>query len=393
MKKLLLIFSLFVLVSFLPSVQGLNESFVLQSYGIINYPIHPPIEEGGQIFRGTMVRFHEATGVWMGSVSGNGFDHTEYERFSSWGLNSIGYFLYWTGQIELDEMQPSVYYEEALVRLGQQVDLAKEYGLYPFIVIRSGYDPLMDQPWFGWSNQYGDDYYNLNTVDASGTGGRDRYVTFLKMLATRFPDLGISITFFPYHRQGNIVDDARIQALYEVTIPHLYDEVRAVTDEYIYFEPLFQSQSGGWSTGLTTGQYSIIEQYGYPFTDDYKLVYGFNNHGKDSNDRVTSGVSAWDYDYDRIDQHLAPLVAFKQKYNISALCMEGFALDIHLSHPERPIVQSRLDWVEAQMQKADEEGLGWFWFMYENPPSWASPIEDDGSENAVAELIKGYAGK
>ena len=339
--------------------------------------------------RGCTVSLLQAVGRNSGTDT-SPFTDIDYARLHRWNLNTILYEVFWTHLLEPDELQPGQLNEDLLDDLNHQLIFAKRQGLYPFIAPRIAFNPKNPQSWYGWADPYGYDYVNLNLPDASGTLGRDRFTSLLQTLAQRFPDTGICFAFYPYHAEQTNTTQAQI--FYEVTIPMLYQAVRAVTDEYLFFHPLHQGNRGDWFSGTTTGQYDVIEQYGYPFTEDPKLIYGFANHDMEDNERVLKGES-WNYDYERLREHYEPLRQFKERHpNLSFACGESTPLVIHTQDTQyRPVDPTRLDWLEAQMQVMEELGLGWFYYLYENPPNWASPIDDNGTDNAIAKILANFA--
>lgn len=324
-----------------------------------------------------------------------GLSEEDYERLQSWGINSIIYHTWWS-HVEESEEDPGVYNEVYLQRIGNQIQLAKDHGLYPFILIQATYGIPPVSTWRGWSAEYSFDYINWNWPypnDPTDTPARDRYINLWRYLAQRFPDTGLVLTVFPYHREDST--PANLTQLYENTLPALYYGVRDYTDEYIMIHPMHQGQSGSWQTGLTSGQYDTIEQYGFPFTDDPRLIYGFNNHGKADNKVVEQG-GQWDYDYARLREHYAPLASFKEKYDVHFGCIESTPIDVHMT-PEytyRPIDSTRLDWIRAHSEEMEKVDASWWYFTYDNDPSWSEPVDLINGvlvDNGIADVISEYA--
>jgi hypothetical protein len=330
------------------------------------------------------VSLSQACGLISPNI-GQPYTETDYTRFQQWNLNAIVYEVFWTHLLEPDELQPGIYDAVLLEALDRQIELAQRHGLYTFLAPRVSFNPEDPKSWYGWADRFGYDYVNFNQLDASGTAGRDRYVDVFRMLSQRYPDVGFCVTFYPYHHQS-ATDPTQIVQFYNVTLPLLYTTLRNFTDEYLIINLIHQ----GYGESLTTGQYLVIEDFGYPFTDDPKLLYGFNNHDGDDNMFVARGGS-WDYNTSQLTRNYEPLLAFQSKYHVSFACVEGFALDVHLDATSRPIETSRLGWVQAQLEIMNTYQLGWFYFTYENPPYWASPVEEDGSDNAIASLLQQYA--
>jgi hypothetical protein len=342
----------------------------------------------------------EACGKW-----GQPYTSDIYERFRSWGLNSILYIMHWS-MIEPYAAQPGIYDEPLLRELEAQVLMAEDQGLYPFVGLRGPYNNK-GESWRGWMDEYGWDLINLNLkVPDTDIGGRDRYINCLKMLAQRFPNSGIYVTFFPYHQ--DTVSTEEIATLYTVTLPRLYTSVRSLTDEYIQLYPLYQGAGGNRSNILSTWQYRYIDQYGWtPFpnvTSDPRLILGFNNHSGDGL-LITDG-KAWDYNISRVEEHYAPLLTFKESNPSHVLygCAESTPLNVHsiynssgyyFDNTVRPILQSRLDWMRTHLKIMSQEDLSWWYFVFRNDAEWASPVEGPihtgGADNAIAILIQEYA--
>lgn len=334
----------------------------------------------------------------MSQVGWKPFTDEDYARLKSWNLNSVLFNWHWGADPigpEPNEFAPGIYSEANLQKMEQQIALARAHGLYPFIGIQNSFDQQTPPPsWIGWPDPYGGDYINLNTADASGTLGRDRYVALLRMLAHRFPDCGFDVWSFPYHaqpehREYNEPDLMRETTFYTVTQPLLYRTIREIRPTApIVLNPMFQGVRRIDGEDVMTGGLTM-----QPYIDDRNVYYGFNSHNGGYG-RMVRLCEDWDRDMAKLDRQWQPLVNFKAQHpRAQTICIEWIGLYIHDPCSERPIRQSRLDWAEAQFQKADETRSSWMYFRYLSPgvAGPGSPLELDGTETAIVDLIKRYA--
>jgi hypothetical protein len=99
-----------------------------------------------------------------------------------------------------------------------------------------------------------------------------------------------------------------------------------------------------------------------------------------------------------------PAVDFKEAHpKAKLICTEWIGLSVQTysgcsSCGDRPVKQSRLDWAEEMFKKANELDLSWCYWSYVHMPLPGSsyihaenPIESDGSENIMSQIIKEYA--
>lgn len=351
------------------------------------------------IYHGIWVPIRNACGYWDPPP----WSDAEYQRLRNWGLNAVNYIATWDYHLELDENSPRVYESKVMDELDNQVKLALEVGLQPFIDITA-------QTGSGWVGLKGGDYIVYNQQDSSGSYGQDRYIALLQYLAERYPKLGIDVWLFPYHAESdkfpeNPEINERLIRLHSETLPNLYDSIKTFTKAPIVINPIWQGQWGTWETGNACEIYDLVEQFGWPFARDSRLYLGFSNKGKKSNALVSQGAE-WNYDYERIDQHIQPLLNFKQRHLESVggyICSESIALRIHnTNYPEaaiRPVKQSRLDWAKYIFEKMKNNDLGWSHFdlgwwisdMSHGPMGDYSILEADGSDSAVSMLMSEYA--
>jgi hypothetical protein len=344
-----------------------------------------------QVFRGATVHAHQAADYWN---TGSGYTAADYQRMNRWGFNSITFHMYWT-MLEPDASQAGVYQTAFLNRLDTQVALAQSESLYPIIALRGPWDDDGSESWMGWGNTYGWDLINYDQdPGGSGKGGRERFIDAIEMLAARYPACGLSCGFFPYHR--STASDADKTQLYGTTLPAIYTAARAATDEWLILYP----NSQGIANSKNSGAFAQLASYGWtPLPTgngtDTKLILGFNTHDNEYNN-IVQNRSDWNYDMDLLDSHYQAAIDFQTTYAGQVACgsAEAFNLNIHGTSDnanERPIDGSRLDWVEASLQLCNREGFHWWYYVYENPPSWASPIESNGADTALADLLSRYA--
>lgn len=279
--------------------------------------------------------------------------------------------------------------------------LAEQYGLNCFLSTHVFFHGEAS-PWSGWSDdeRLGANYVNLNLPDASGTLGRDRYAAYIKMLAGRFPNCGIDPWGFPYHGQSNLLENNSevCNTFYAVTQPALIEAIRdAGNTQTIILNPLSQGVLKiDLSSNLQTGQFS--SPY-FKTQTDTNIIYGTNTHDASvletgnqvdtDYNRLVDGSMQWDYDHEELNRQWQPAADFSQTHRVGTV--ELGALIVHDGVSERPIEQSRLDWLEATLRIMNNNDMSWFWWRYENPPSLQSPIEADGSDNAIATLLMEYS--
>ncbi|MFX0132851.1 MAG: hypothetical protein ACFFDN_04325 [Candidatus Hodarchaeota archaeon] len=320
------------------------------------------------------------------------YSDVDYQRIIDWGLNAVAFVVFWTnearlGGIEPYEDQPGVYNEIVLEELDYQIELAQSYGLQVFICSRVS---LRQDGSVGWADIYGADYVNLNKQDSSGSYGRERYIKLLKMLAQRDPDVGRDPWLVPYHNEvARAIEPDIVSTFYTVTQPALYNAIRSVSSAPIVLNGIIQGvakNDQGWYTG--TGQLN-----NQPIYSDPNIFYGINTHDGAPDylyGHIIKG-SDWNYDYASLEEYYRPAVEFKERNpETKLITMENLALDIHNLASERPIKQSRLDWMRASLEIQEEIGINWFYWRYEVTPEVQAPYEPDGTYTAVAELLKEY---
>lgn len=170
-------------------------------------------EEGGRPeppLRGVTCSLRQATGSYNPA---NAYDDEDYQRIKGWKMNTVVFHGWW-GDIEPKEEEPGIYDDvdteeriSYITRIKEQVELAKDKGLYPIIAIMVTYGwPKYDyHPDGGWPSDYGYHYVNFDDLpypnDPSGMSGRERLIDLWEYLATEFPDTGLCLTWFPYHRE------------------------------------------------------------------------------------------------------------------------------------------------------------------------------------------------
>ena len=338
------------------------------------------------VYHGIALPAHQAS-IWTV------YTDADYARFASWGLNSVLYNIWWTHYWEADELNPGGYNEAWLTGLETQVALALAHGLKPLLCSHVSF---AKDGAYGWADttQRGPDYVNLNEQDASGSYGRDRYCNWLRMLAQRFPECGIDPWGFPYHASWSLLQNQPDKEItfYNVTQRAFLQAIRSVSNQTIILNPL---QQGVYHVPykLQTGQFINPN---FRTHDDYSnILYGTNTHdaaghnGSPSYNQIASLGAEWDYDLDWMKHQMQPAVDLAKTHDV--VCVENIALIIHGGLSERPILQSRLDWMEELLKIEQNAGISWFHHRYENPPGVQSPIETDGSDTAVAQLIAEYA--
>lgn len=329
------------------------------------------------VYHGIVLPIMQGT-IW------NPYKAEDYERFRRWGLNSILWSLWW-GDYEKDEMQPEVYDEQALLKLDEQVALARQYGLKVVIESHVSFDQTGGH---GWADVLGADYVNLNLVDVSGSRGRERYCKFIAMLAKRYPDCGIDPWGFPYHMQSTLITPEAEATFYNLTQPAFITAIREANQQPIILNPMLQGvYPYRWEEGRV--QTGAFVNPNFKTQADPNILYGCNSHdGKGYNEIVSEG-KAWNYDYEALNRQWQPAIDFSKTHAV--ICIETGALIVHSTVSQRPIEQSRLDWLKATLEILKANNINWFYFRYENPPEVQSPIETDGSDTAVARLIAEYA--
>lgn len=309
------------------------------------------------------------------TLSFRAFTEEDYARIKSWGCDAVLYSIWWS-KFEPYEDQIGVYDQDNIDFLKSQIAMARRHGLKTVISMRPawGSDP---QSWQGWSSFLGFNYVFFDEQ------GRQRYCNMLKKVAETFDIDALCPVHFPYHRYAET--DEEKENYYRVAFPAFLNAIRDVSNIPVIFSPV--NQGVGYVNGdrLTTGEYTRLTPYADP-----NIIYNINSHDAEYW-KIAGMGEAWDGNLARLNEHFQPAVDFKNAYNIPLISIENISLDIHSRNPQRPIEQSRLAWAEAILKKQQELDISWFYWRYENPPTNQSPIEADGSDNAVAQLIMKYA--
>ena len=351
------------------------------------------------------------------------YGNIDYERFVRWGMNAVCFYFYW-GAVEPYYDEPGVYtgklegHSETVVEtIEREVAKARSYGLVPFISSRVCVNPYnynmksWHYPWVKDSAYIGPthDYVNLDLTwcgypDGSVkyvTGlpnGRTRYCNYLNFLAHRFPGVGIATWHFPYHQQSP--DIARRDTYYQETLPVFHEAIRSVDTRDIALSPIHQ----GSRDGKITGEYFYLDRDYIAFlpVEDKNLLWECNTHdgayGAVCRACVHDNPDEWNRNYTELNEQWQPAADFKTKHNIRLISLESIGLVIHPCGPDncpacgvRPIKPSRVEWVEAMLQKQEELNMSWFYHRYEKSPWTETPQEADGSDTAVAVLLTQYA--
>jgi hypothetical protein len=230
---------------------------------------------------------------------------------------------------------------------------------------------------------------NLNQTDASGSHGRTRYLNYLSMMAERFPDCGFVPMGYPYHGTENSGDLTAeiVDIYYEITFPQMLSVIRQFNEHPVIFNPISMGFGPWWELDYSKIQQTWFYTQDIPDYSDANLLYNINTHDS-YNSIAVANMERWDYDVEKLRWHYQP--CFDQP--LPYVAIEFLALNIHFEEgAERPIDQSRLDWVEENMKIIRELGASWFYFRYENPSLGHSPLEKDGSDSALVPLLKQYA--
>lgn len=116
---------------------------------------------------------------------------------------------------------------------------------------------------------------------------------------------------------------------------------------------------------------------------------------------TTESQLEWNRDYQELDGQWKGAELFSKRYNARLISVESIGLYIHSTGLSgvRPIWPSRLEWVEAMLQKQHELECSWFYWAYaknagypENPDEGSTQYYGPaGSDTPVAELITKYA--
>lgn len=353
------------------------------------------------VYHGVTIASDQAVGYAPWYDTTIAYTSADYIGIKSWGLNAVLFDVWWTARVELDELQPYVYDSVFLGHLQQQIALVEREGLQCFISTHVFFQGEASS-WSGWSDdvRLGANYVNLNLPDASGTLGRERYIAFIKMLAGTFPSCGIDPWGFPYHGQSELYySNAEVcNTFYAVTQPALIEAIRdAGNTQTVILNPLSQGVLGvNSSSNLQTGQFS--SPY-FKTQTDADVIYGTNTHDafvlgtgnivNTAYNYLVDGSMQWNYDYEELHHQWQPAIDFSETHRVGTV--ELGALIVHDGVSERPIEQSRLDWLEATLQIMKNNDMSWFWWRYENPASMQSPMEADGSDNQIAMLLKEYS--
>ena len=359
-----------------------------------------------------------------------GIDQTDIDRFIRWGCNCVRIPCTWAGLdgsdysngLEPDEFvvgNPDTgegYSSLSAGRLHSVVDLIEQNGLSVWL----GFQPIKRNPYndpYDWVQKYGNSFIVYNEQPTypgypqTPLPGRERYMNFLRWICNEFPNVHIDPWLFPYHMQGNLLPNPSIEYnFYHVTQPDLMQAIRQADIDagrpprQIMLHPLIQ---GLWTNEdgkrrITGGLYPGLQPF-YP--DDPDVFYGFNTHDGDIGNcgGIARVNDRWDYDYDVLNDNWNGAVLFKQNHPTAKLmCQEWIGLVVHPTDicptcGERPINQSRVDWVKAMWDKGISLGSSWTYWAYLHQPLPGggpqmpeNPLQTDGTENEIAQIISDY---
>lgn len=329
-------------------------------------------------------------GVTCPSFQGVATPYTDvdYQRFKALGLNSVLWEIWWSRDLETNELQPQVYNETLLQGLEAQVDLAKSYGLKTALGFR-----VYLAEWNMWTVPLGAGYVNMNTADASGSLGRDRYLTMLNYMAGRFKDCIIDPWFFPFHQQGDL-GQSQASVFYNITQPAFISAIRdAGNSEPIILNPLSQGvasvvpspYTGVWAAWQTAEFLSP----NFKTQSDSNVIYGTNTHdayhmfANEEYNVLIQQSGLWDYDYATLSKQNQPAVDLNKTVPVG--CVELGAMAI--LPPEPPIEPSRLAWLRATFEIYKANNMSWWYYRYINPGTTEGVLNADGSFNEVGQLI------
>lgn len=301
---------------------------------------------------------------------------SDYARIKSWGINSVIYELYWDGL----ENQDGSYIEANLQSVRSNVNMAKSYGLIPFLGLRI---TLNDGN--TWVDKLGGaDYVNMNST------GRQHYLKFLQMIASRFSDCGICPWWFPYHADQNGLLSDRRNTYYHTTFPALLSAIRSSgNDNPVVFEPIYQ----GWNDqdNTLTGGYTrdMIQTSWYSDPLNNLWFQGFPHI-----DAITQ-CGTWDRNIQEFNNQWQGLWYFMARspgvqicsVEFNALATHGMNCDTN-GYPEA----SRLEYFDKVFQYQTQLHGGWWFYVYEQPPPWwGGPTDSAGNNTTMTEVITRYA--
>ena len=401
MKKTPLVFVLLVLLGFSVSAQGSQVSEDIKSYGIVRYSVSTStlMVNGSKIVDkyGNEVKLRGFQ-LWGNDYVYGFGDREPYapqwvqdkwmpltqehlNQIKRWGFNVVHIGPYWTGTrgpSEPYEDQPQVYNEEGLAIFLELIRMANEAGLYVIVEARVSYDPVTMPLWAGWSTN---DYVVFNQLDSAGQRGLERFSTYLEWLTQNTcgePNVvGIEPWHFPYHKQGEALDDnERMSKYFNNVVPAMIQAVRKHTDKIIFLNP---PVLGGFDYNNHPGPY-----------DDPNIVYATGGYGYHDT-AYTPNTAPWDYTTNKA--YFRPhhsWLTFRDKYKVPMMSTEGPGLGQH--NFGRPLPQDRLDLFDAVLTICDDMN-GWIVHQYTGPGGVWGVLEnenpnDPASEGQVVEILK-----
>lgn len=318
-------------------------------------------------------------GITMGASPKNSED---MQRIKSWNMNCVlqEYFI---DSLNIPQMR-------------QQRDLASQFGLKTIIGLRVAHHEA--------DVCARHDYVNMTTE------GRSYFADIVRTIAQNFPNSIICPWFMPYHgciewsALGTVTEE-RCRAWYFDTFPALLNAIRQYNSQPVIFVPIHQGfvANAGMGEGgghCQTGWYREDAPYGLTveksWYSDPNIIFNIDTHG--SYNYEVQGKN-WDYDTAYHDYNFSGAFNFKRKYpNAKLFSVEYSNLKIYnVSIPDPPvdpynIDPSRLAWVERNCQKMQELNAGWTYYGYSQNCTWDTPQLPDGSNSALAEILKKYAG-
>jgi hypothetical protein len=321
------------------------------------------------------------------TVSGDAsLSDTDFQRFVRWNLNSVILEVGWK---DLQNYVDWSIKESTIQAIRRNVNLAKSYGLKVFVGVYC----------LTPTGLYNHTFMNMNSY------GREKYANMIERLAYEFKDCdGIIPVWYPYHAIG--ASASEVNTYYNKTFPLLYQRIRKHTDKTIIFCPVHQGLASGRQTGRYAESYLLNVANKPPYTDQ-NMLWMINTH--DGYNGIVGGCT-WDKNMNTFNWHFQPALDFKRTHpNVKFCCIEFSNLAIYtqgtvipsscpypttlLSPGIRPINSSRLDWVRANMEFMESIDASWWYYKYTSTPFWATPQERDGSDSALATIIKEYAGR
>jgi len=349
-------------------------------------------------FRGFNLLAAQAMGISTDShVVYQPYDLKLYQAFKSWNLNSVIYNVMWY-DIEKDGARYAEYDQALLGLLGEQIDLARAAGLKTFVSSRVSYSVNgVAEPYWTNTDGYGADHVCGLAVDHTRPDFpyestqyaplRDRYATFLAMLAKTFPNSGVCMWHFPYHNWGYyLMNTIRRTNFNLVCSPKWLKALRNATNQPLIFVPLKQSMTKpmGQTFPTTGGEFEFLEPYDIP-----DVIYGVDGFPRMYDSILTSAVTAtdvWNYDKAPIDAAYSLTERWQVLTKKPIVGIELHGLNIHgsLEAMLRPVRQDRVDLYKAIMEKFQKNNWNWFYWNYSNVASSytgfaTSPLEKDST--------------